>query len=183
MLAIFIYLLLTYPTPAASNETALGLVHHISLDVNDEVTGNCWTNVKYVKDKARLELQRSNISIIDYSIDTNLFWFPILSFWVSGERNNFGCLWNASMEVHYFTVEDTLWADGDGFRFVAYSVLWQDGAYGLASPNANQSISSFFDEAITRLLLRIEQEKKSHEVQRLKDLFPQILVMPSKADN
>lgn len=182
MFIVVVVFSIGYPISAKSNAVALGLVQYISIDVSDEVTGKCWTNVDHVRERVRLELQRSKINIVNYDY-LPMMWAPVLSFQVHGMRTGSGCLWNARMTVQYVNLEDTLWADGDGFRFLAASVLWEDGSFGLASPNANEPISSFFEEAITKFLLRIERNKSTDEARRIKELFPSISNVPPRSSH
>ena len=42
---------------------SLGLVHNASIAVYDDVSGGCWTNAEAIKQKARLTLEQSGISV------------------------------------------------------------------------------------------------------------------------
>ncbi|QNI03060.1 hypothetical protein HXW73_09015 [Halomonas sp. SH5A2] len=55
-------------------DDALGLVHNAYIEVIDDVTGGCWTNSNSIKQKARLTLEQSGISVYDEPLATR---FPI----------------------------------------------------------------------------------------------------------
>lgn len=66
---IYLFLLLAASNAYAQDfteylygEEALGLVHNASIEVIDNVTGNCWTNSNAIKQKARLTLEQSGIA-------------------------------------------------------------------------------------------------------------------------
>ncbi len=44
---------------------SLGLIRNVYLAIDDQVEGNCWTNIDQVKQKARLTLEQSGISVYD----------------------------------------------------------------------------------------------------------------------
>ncbi len=43
----------------------LGLIRNVYLVIDDQVEGKCWTNIEQVKQKARLTLEQSGISVYD----------------------------------------------------------------------------------------------------------------------
>ena len=55
-------------------EDALGLIHNVHLSVNDRVTGGCWTNIESIKQKTRLTLEQSGISVYLEPLSTT---FPL----------------------------------------------------------------------------------------------------------
>src|SRR5690606_34267750 len=57
------YLTRMEKTTTLKYSETVGLIDAVELEVVDEVSNNCWTNVSAVKSRVRAELERSNIAV------------------------------------------------------------------------------------------------------------------------
>jgi hypothetical protein len=126
---------------------SLGLIRNAYLVIDDQVEGKCWTNTDQVKQKARLTLERSGISVYDEPlfiispVSTNIVITGL------GLRSDAGTCFG-SIEVSSFREIFTYFGDVSikysGSNFSRNSVA-------ISSSNLNSSFLSAVDTFISQL--------------------------------
>ena len=126
---------------------SLGLIRNVYLVIDDQVEGKCWTNLEQVKQKARLTLEQSGISVYDEPLfiispfSTNIVIAGL------GLRSDAGICFG-SIEVRSFREIFTDFGDVS----IKYSgINFSRGSAALSGGNLNSSFLSSVDTFISQL--------------------------------
>lgn len=144
------------------SDKALGLVHNAYIEVRDDVTGGCWTNSEAIKQKARLTLEQSGISVYEEPLATS---FPVSAdIYISayGQRSASSVCYG-SIEV---TVADT------ASRYLGEVALVGDvsyfkSAYVAFGANLNNPFSEAAESSINELAADILSGRRDETVMTL----------------
>ena len=139
-----------------AEETELGLIHGVKLEVIDGVTGNCWTNANSIRSKLHLLFERNDIRVL---VDDEKLQAMNLEAARSGEptlaaanvfvntvglRSGLTCAVAARFSVrggllvHYPRANE---------YFIVDALLFQKGAIYTSGTNTNSQLSDFFEGA------------------------------------
>ncbi|WP_288367473.1 hypothetical protein [uncultured Marinobacter sp.] len=151
-------------------EDALGLIHNVHLSVNDRVTGGCWTNIESIKQKTRLTLEQSGISVYLEPLSTT---FPLaanISIEAFGDRTSYStCYGSLSISVVSSANRNfrgvTLIAEGRYFH----------RNYVAIGNSLNEQFSEASETAINELSATIISKRRNELVKELITLYGEIL--------
>lgn len=144
------------------SKEALGLVHNASIEVVDEVKGGCWTNAEAIKQKARLTLEQSGISVYLEPLADR---FPhVAAIYITGfgERST-SSLCFGSVQV---TVSDTAARFIDDSALIATAVYYEDTSVAIG-PDLNRQFAEAVEQSINTLAANILSGRRDPAVEQL----------------
>lgn len=134
----------SYPTGPFSNELdyfkarmqntttlepsdAIGLFDAVRLQIEDQISDGCWTNVAAVKSRIRAELERSNIAVYDEVLFSHTARTPIVLITGVGGRNDNLCIGNFKISIYGFDYAEfgSLASSNHVFKVLAEHVYWR----------------------------------------------------------
>ena len=156
-----------------SQSEALGLISIVNIDVSDDVSDGCWTNVSTVEAKMRLLFEQNDIEV---EKDSLAFLMPAarsVSLSALGFRNGMGCVVSAAFEVRHWTSSDVGgYEELPEFSVSGLVVSYSRQYVGTNSSNMNQQLLDFFDATATNFVADILSARRSDVVRLFKNTYP-----------
>lgn len=159
-------------------EKTLGYVRYAVLDVQDKVTGNCWTNVDLVKSKIKLLLEQNDVAVVE-EIANSDFTRPSIAFNVMGWKAGGVCVASAEFSVTTWDYmlrrtkgNETVWL------FDAYNTLFSRGYLMTNGGNVNSSVAEFAETSTSEFLADVIAGRRDPNVNAFFEQFPHNLETP-----
>lgn len=141
---------------------SLGLVHNVSIEIFDNVSGGCWTNAEAIKQKARLTLEQSGISTYLVPLSAGYPFAAAIHVDAFGQRaadsSCFGSIEVGVTSTASRTLGDT-YLVGDLYYF-------QERATAVGV-NLNESFANYVEEKINKLASEILSYRRNEHVEAL----------------
>ncbi|MFG6159614.1 hypothetical protein ACGTNG_12480 [Halomonas sp. 1390] len=145
----------------SSNES-LGLIHNASIEVFDDVTGGCWTNAEAIKQKARLTLEQSGVSVYLEELSENYPYSASIYIEAFGKRSSSSACFG-SIEVG---IQDTS-SRSIGESYLLGSINFYRQRSVAMGRSLNEPFSNSVEESINKLAAEIISNRRNENVQRL----------------
>lgn len=146
-------------------DESLGLLHNVSLSVNDNITGGCWTNAEAIKQKTRLTLEQSGISVHLQPMASRYPYNGDLQISAFGGRSAAGrCL--GHIEIAIVDIGIRTMANAD---LVGEIVYFSDSAIA-AGEDLNDQFASHVEKATNELAATILSSRRHEKVAPLLEL-------------
>lgn len=161
-----------------SRETALGLIRHSTIQLIDEVEGNCWTNASTVKAKVQLLFEQSDIVVSKedlaffdgISVKTRVHAF--------GGRRGETCIVGANISA-VASVSHVWGRTTDTSYYVGYTAnIFERYAIYMSTRNVNEQLSGFFEGAVAQFAAQVIAGRRDQKVKALFEEFPNLLKDP-----
>lgn len=122
-----------------SPQDAPGLVDSVTLNVVDEVSGDCFTNESAIISRVSYLLETADIPIYDGEVESCTFARPCFSVHLRGNRADGGmCLVVADFAIYFFSIMDISEDD----QLLSYSYYEVRSAASVDWNNANLNLMS-----------------------------------------
>ncbi|MCL7941232.1 hypothetical protein M8009_13140 [Halomonas sp. ATCH28] len=146
-----------------SNES-LGLIHSASIEVFDDVTGGCWTNAEAIKQKARLTLEQSGVSVYLEELSENYPYSASIYIEAFGKRSESSVCFG-SIEV---AIGDTS-SRSIGETYLLGSIYFYRDRSVAMGRSLNEPFSKSVEESINKLAAEIISKRRNEDVKQLID--------------
>lgn len=131
----------------------MSLGNTAEVEVSDQVSDGCWTNVEATKNAVTLELQRNGFTVSDEEF------FPLrITLVAVGYRDQFGCVASHSLEVRVPAGRDHT-IDNHTVSSLYYDELWR-GSGILSGPNTSVRLKEAFVEQVQAFLVYAPKAKR-----------------------
>ena len=155
------------------NNAKYGLVHHINIDISDQVSGNCWRNASLVKSKTKLTFEQSNIGVIPYEVKSYINTAPLLSIVALGYRlNSQTCAGVIIYRVEYNNNQS--FGGEDGKQVYIYSNVIS--LYSRSAIAVDKNLDSFIEKRVEEFtadfLSKVLSGKREAAYKKLKQDYP-----------
>lgn len=149
--------------PTASNaesiwsDESLGLIKHVSINIQDDVTGGCWTNMNSIKQSARLKLEQSGVNVYSEQLPGDTPFAYNIDIYGSGmRRDSSTCVGSFAIRISSLG-----YVEFDSELEIAGSTLIFDaGAVGYG-PTLNKNFKEIADSQITQLSAEIISQRRN----------------------
>jgi len=163
-----------------SRSKALGFIRFAELEVADQVTDNCWTNVSAIRAKTRLLLEQNGIAVVDLSGIASNFVRPYILLNVVGFSTANGCAGYANIEVYYFASD--AYAGGGGLNLRVFSRPFYRGTLFTSGQNLNDQLDEFFEGAASELLAEAIAARRDPKVDEFFEEYNFLTKLPEATD-
>ena len=136
---------------------ALGLIKTVTLEVNDAVTGGCWTNKERVEANTRLKLQQSGIAVEDEVTKYREPTEAAIYILANGSKV-FGDYCVANVEV---SIVRNDWAVHDPVYIATVVRLYKKGGVVAGPAPINNSITSMVESFITKFAADVVKYRRA----------------------
>lgn len=159
------------PTPLTDKDLS-GLIAYSTLRIEDDVTGNCWTNASTVKSKIHLLMEQNGIYVPDYEVSGLNHRTASTRLRVAGTRfSEVQCLVTASFDV--ITRGRVDFGDWRGPQFTATPIItvYENGRTFTNSRNVNEQLEDFAIGAASEFLAQHISAKRSDAVEAFNEAY------------
>ena len=147
------------------SDESLGLLYNVSLSVNDDITGGCWTNAEAIKQKTRLTLEQSGISVHLQPMASRYPYNADLRISAFGRRGAAGCF--GYIEVAIVDVGVRVIGNAD---LAGGLVYFSDSAVATGG-SLDDQFASFVEGTTNELAATILSSRRHEKVAPLLELY------------
>lgn len=162
-------------TSTVSGVDTVGVVRSIELALDDQVDGECWTNVTAVAARVRSELEQFGIAVYQERLAFRSAFAPLLQITGLGYRTSGGlCVVSASIEVFYWgnTRLGDLTYNGRSFEFENPILLWGTNSVFSSGSNVDDQMLSQAQEWVDTLIADIAKARRTDGVRSVLETWP-----------
>lgn len=162
------------PTTSMPWESNLGLIKNVTLNLNDDVTDECWTNADLIRSNTFLSFEQNDIFVPDYDVafyNYNTAEGLIDAF---GYRTASGiCAVSAQFRIQTIS-SDTIGGYGskEAFHFEHLAVLFEKNAIFTSSTTVNLQLKDFYEGAVSEFLARSISQRRNADFKRYLSIYP-----------
>lgn len=172
------------PTTLLFPEAALGLISYVEILFDDQVKGQCWTNVPIVRTNTTLEFERNDVQVLDYSSLFNGPMNPMVTILAIGGRVQGGfCTGTITFDVEYYTNHHFYEHSASaGFSFHSKVSMVSDFLLATSPGNLNSYFSDFVEEKTAELLTSIIRGRRRDGVKAYRATNAHLFEKPVSID-
>jgi len=155
-------------------ELAPGYVKFVNLDVDDQISGNCWSNTKTVEAKVRLLLEQNELPVLNYLPQFRSRFVPQVTILGLGMRNG-----NGTCFGHIQFLVQTIYFDKYGgfegkeeFEFTGFGTVFSQASIFSNAGNLNAQISDFVEGAASEFAAEAISSRRNELVSKFNKLYP-----------
>lgn len=153
---------------------SLGLVAHSTIEVFDDVSGNCWTRPNDVKSKVHLLYAQNEIFVPDYEVAAYGYITVASTITATGFRTGNGvCAVMATFRVGHFA-QTTFggWNGGSEYKMNQWVNSIFESQIVTSGSDVNDDLESFFTGAASSFLAKHLSAKSGSNVQKILAEYP-----------
>ena len=155
-------------------ELAPGYVKYVNLDIDDQISGNCWSNTKTVEAKVRLLFEQNELPVLNYRPQFRSRFVPQVTILGLGMRNG-----NGTCFGHIQFLVQTIYFDKYGgfegkeeFEFTGVGIVFSQASIFSNSDNLNSQISDFVEGAASEFAASAISSRRNELVLKFDNIYP-----------
>lgn len=150
---------------------APGVVRHVRLVVDDQVSGSCWTNSRDAFVKVRLVLEKIDVSVTEEEFSFYEVTTPFVVLKALGLRSGNSCAVHATFSVEYQAISEASRLNGVSAEVVHLPIMFSRSAIFTNGSSANRQLTTFFETSAEDLASEVLSGRRDPDVRAYLDAF------------